>query len=60
MTARPEYDVDVVVLYDENADLCQLKKAADEMTDKGESVLVVKSIPEKLRYRRLVEFNGKR
>ena len=60
MTARPEYDVDAVILYDESSDLCQLKKMADEMTDKGESVLVVKSIPEKLHYKKLVEFKEKR
>lgn len=60
MTARPEHDVDAVVLYDEKTDLSQLKKTVDEMTDKGESVLVVKKIPEKLRYKRLVEFKEER
>ena len=60
MTARPEYDVDTVVLYGENADLCELKRAVDDMTDKGESVLVVKKIPEKLHYKKLVEFKDER
>ena len=60
MTARPEYDVDTVVLYGENADLCELKRAVDDMTDKGESVLVVKKIPEKLHYKKLVEFKEER
>ncbi len=59
-TVKAEYDVDAVVLYDSGADLCQLKKTVDEMTEKGESVLVVKSIPEKLRYKTLVKFDEKR
>ena len=57
MTARAEYDVDTVVLYDENADLRQLKNTVDELTDKGESVLAVKSVPTKLRYKRIIEIN---
>ena len=60
MTARPDYDVDTVVLYNEKSDLCQLKAAVDEISASGESVLVVKSIPEKLRYKTLVEFDEKR
>ena len=59
MTARPEYDVDTVVLYDGESDLCRLKDTVNGIADKGESVLVVKNVPEKLRYKRLMRFEGK-
>ena len=52
---RP-YDVDVVLLYDEGADIRALTRAVRELTDAGQSVAAQKAVPEKLRYRRLLRF----
>lgn len=53
-----KYDVDAVLLYDENTDISALNKAVRSMAEKGISVSAQKSIPEKLRYRRLMRMNG--
>ena len=58
MASRPDYDVDTVVLYDDNADLCQLKSTVEEMTSRGESVLVTRKRDDKLRCKRLVSLDG--
>ena len=49
------YDFDVVFLYDEKSDLRLLMKEAKDMRDKGESVLLERSIPEKMTYRKLLK-----
>ncbi|MBP9989053.1 MAG: ATP phosphoribosyltransferase regulatory subunit, partial [Ruminococcus sp.] len=52
-----EYDVDTVIIYDENADLSKLNKAVDKISQSS-SVLALKEIPEKLKFRQLIKFNG--
>ena len=54
--ARKPYDVDTLLLYDENADVAALARAVRDLTEQGKSVLAQKAIPAKLRYRELVRF----
>ncbi|MBQ7040283.1 MAG: ATP phosphoribosyltransferase regulatory subunit [Clostridia bacterium] len=54
-----EYDVDTVLLYDENADLVSLKNAVEMLTQNGKTVTVQKEAPEKIKYRQLLKLNGK-
>lgn len=58
MTTMAEYDVSTVVLYDESADLFVLKDTVNKLTEEGESVLTLKMLPEKLRYKKLVKVMG--
>ena len=53
-----KYDVDTVLIYDEDADVSLLSKNIKMLTDIGTSVLAVKTIPD-VRYRQLLKFNGK-
>lgn len=53
-----DYDVDTVLLYSENADISKLNKAVRELTESRTSVIAMKSVPEKLRYRELMKFDG--
>ena len=48
------FDVDAVLLYDENTDLTALMQAVDKLTAAGESVTAQREIPEKLRYKKLL------
>ena len=49
----PEYDIDVLLLYDETTDIQDLNDAVRTMTKEGKTVLAQRSIPEKLTYRSL-------
>ena len=51
-----EYDVDTLILYDEDADIGALRASMRMLTDSGKSVMAQRSIPEKLRYRQLLRF----
>ena len=50
-----EYDVDVLVLCDRSAAPKELAAVVNDLTQSGECVSVQKAIPEKLRYRRLLD-----
>ncbi len=52
------FDVDAVLLYDENAKLCDINKAVKELTDGGESVIAQKIKPEKISYKKLLRLCG--
>ena len=54
----PEYDIDVLLLYDEDADIHDLNDAVRTMTKAGQTVLAQRRIPEKLRYRTLMRLEG--
>ncbi len=54
-----KYDVDAVVLYEEDADMAVLEKAVEELRKDGESVSVQRGVPNHLNYRRLLKFDGK-
>ena len=53
-TASPEFDADVLVLYDRNTDTKELINKVNELAQSGLSVTAQKSVPEKLRYKRIV------
>ena len=54
-----EYDVDTVVLYDENSDMGALIGAVNMLTSSGKSVMAQKKIPSKIKYRQLLKMNEK-
>lgn len=54
-----KYDVDTVILYDENCDMKALSDAVSMLTSNGNSVTALKSIPEKIKYRQLLKLNEK-
>ncbi len=53
---QKNYDVDTVLLYDENADLHKLRDAAEKLTLEGKSVQLQREIPIKLKYRQVMKF----
>lgn len=53
-TESSEYDVDVLLVYSENADISMLKKTADEIIAKGESILMQTEKPDGIKYKRLL------
>ena len=57
-TQKKKYDVDTVVLYDDDADSVALAKNIKLLTDIGTSVLAVRQIPD-IKYKQLLKFNGK-
>ncbi|MDE5993910.1 MAG: ATP phosphoribosyltransferase regulatory subunit, partial [Oscillospiraceae bacterium] len=52
--ASSEYDVDVLLVYSENADISMLKKKADEIIANGESVLMQQEKSDSIKYKRLI------
>ncbi len=52
------YDVDTIVIYDEGCDPTKLLCAISELSKTGISVKAQKKIPQKLKYRRLMKFDG--
>lgn len=54
---RAEYDVDAVLLYDENTDMITLRRQAETLRQDG-SVLVQQQIPAELRFRKLFKLQG--
>ena len=49
-----KYDVDTVLLYDQNADEISIANLIKMFTDNGNSVLASKTVPETLKYRQLI------
>ncbi len=54
-----EYDVDTVILYNENDDINTLNNAIKMLTDNGKSVVAQKAVPEKIRYKQLLALKEK-
>ena len=50
------YDVDTVLLYDEACDCGAVLRAAKALSESGESVRALRSLPEKLRVRRVLRY----
>ena len=50
------YDVDTVIIYDDNADIKALFGTLKLLTDSGKTVIAVKEVPEKLKYKQLLRF----
>ena len=57
---RREYDVDVVLLYDSSDDISQVLRRARALREGGMSVMVLREVPEGLRYRDLVDLGKNR
>ncbi len=53
-----KYDVDIIILYDENADVSKLSQSIKMLTDNGSSVLALKKA-DNIKYRQLLKFDGK-
>jgi len=49
------YDVDAVILYDDDSNLSALNDAIRLLTESGKSVTAQKSVPDKLKYRQLLK-----
>jgi len=54
----PEYDVDTVLLYDETQAPAEVLQAAEDLKAEG-SVMLARIVPEKLRCRRVLRFDGR-
>ena len=52
-----EYDVDIVILYDNNSDLSCLNKIIESYLNNNESVYTCKQIPKDLHYKSVINFN---
>lgn len=57
---RSEYDADVVLLYEDSDDVTSVLKRARALREGGSSVLVLRSLPENLRYRDLISMGGRK
>ncbi len=51
----PEYDGDVLILYGGNTDLKKIIGITDELTASGKSVSARKSVPDKLKYKEIID-----
>ena len=56
---QKKYDVDTVLLYDENSLPEDIARAVSELASAGKNVMAQRSIPESVRYRQLLKLNGK-
>lgn len=53
------YDADVALLYDENADIAALNKAVEALCDQDLTVQLQRKLPEKAKYKKIMRFaNG--
>lgn len=52
------YDVDVVLLYDAEADISAVGRAVNAMQQQGKRVIAQRSVPEKLRYQQLARYEN--
>ena len=52
------YDTDVVVLYESEADAAAVCRLVNALTEDGNRVTVGKTIPERIRYKKLIRVNG--
>ncbi len=57
--AQKKYDVDTVLLYNENDLPEDIARAVNELTAAGKNVMAQRSRPESIRYRQLLKLNGK-
>jgi len=52
-----EYDVDALLIYDENCDIATISEAVKLFSAGGKSVMVQKGIPSKIKYKQLLKIN---
>ena len=53
-----EYDTDILLLYEDGTDVCELMHAVSVLTKNGTRVLARKNIPEHIRYRQLLTYRN--
>jgi len=53
---KKEYDVDVVVVYKDGVSVKKLTEFASELRAQGNSVTVIKNLPEKITYKKIIQF----
>ncbi len=51
------YDADIALLYDENADVAALHRAAEQLSADGSTVQLQRQKPEKAKYRKIMRFH---
>lgn len=56
--APREYDVDILLLYDENTPLSAVRQQVKVLTDEGNCVMLQQAIPKDLKYRQLMKIGG--
>ena len=56
--AEKKNDVDVLLIYDENADIEELARTCEKLRENGESVLAERKAPDKVTYGRILEFGN--
>ncbi len=52
------YDVDTLIIYGEDENPVSISRAATRIRDTGLSVIAQRTVPEKLRYKRLIKLSG--
>ena len=57
-TNGEQYDVDAVLLYDRNDDLQAIAQKVSELTANGTKVLLQRTVPEKIKYKYLMQWNN--
>ncbi len=58
LTAK-KFDVDCVLLYDENCEATELANAVNKLVADGKNVMAQRNVPENIKYRQLLKLNGK-
>lgn len=58
LTAK-KFDVDCVLLYDENCEAADLANAVNELIAEDKTVMAQRNVPENIKYRQLLKLNGK-
>ena len=53
-----DYDVDVVLLYDDQADMALIRREAEQLRSQGSSVMVTRVTPEDIRCRKMMKISG--
>ena len=53
--ASSDFDVDVLLIYDQGAEVLEIGNAVKKLSKNGKSVMAQREIPQKLRYRQLIK-----
>lgn len=54
-TDKADYDVDVLLIYGDNTDTCEVSKKVQKLIESGKTVTAQKCTPKKLRYKEIVD-----
>ena len=57
-THEKEYDTDILLLYDDSADVCELVKTVSVLSKSGTRILAQKTKPKAIRYRQLLAYRN--